>query len=173
MNKFQLHGKYQIIYSTNIDYNATHKQANKPDSGVVPYKTDTRLIRIHFKNLGGSPVLISPNRMIQITIASEKEEEEILEQLSGVLVPLEGEKLYLEEVKRICSLKDSWSIFQSGKRGEHALSHIKKNYSNGAVGEHPLLSGPYLLYIWQPTLSFLREHPDCLTFDRPQDIELG
>lgn len=145
MNKFQLHGKYQIIYSTNIDYNATHKQANKPDSGVVPYKTDTRLIRIHFKNLGGSPVLISPNRMIQITIASEKEEEEILEQLSGVLVPLEGEKLYLEEVKRICSLKDSWSIFQSGKRGEHALSHIKKKTTRMelSVSTHSYLARTY------------------------------
>lgn len=106
----------QILLQTNADWEATRQDLYLRDDVIRPEPIFSGGMPIEFRNHGAPMCQFWPSGMIQVSSASD-EEEEIMASLRTVLVPPDGEALLLEEVRRDPShgeIRDIYDEYRSG-----------------------------------------------------------
>ncbi len=106
----------QILLQTNADWEATRQGLYLRDDVIRPEPIFSGGMPIEFRNHGAPMCQFWPSGMIQVSSASD-EEEEIMASLRTVLVPPDGEALLLEEVRRDPShgeIRDIYDEYRSG-----------------------------------------------------------
>lgn len=119
-------GKGQVILKTNLDYQATYKQAKNHDAVTSISKTEKSLSQITLKDPRVSTVQISPNGTIQFWYSQKEGLTEIFQVLKDIIIPVRGEEIRLDIGFLSFPSRDSLEIYQGMKKAERLVHPVRR-----------------------------------------------